>query len=121
MVTNLFRKAPAGIKTINIRVREPGFLPPINAAIAAANGDVLAFLDDDAEATQTGSSGSLISIQVSIGGVGGRYINYFSDVLQQYPPARMVKVYWYGGCVGNLYRDCTFKGPLTLIFLSVAI
>jgi glycosyltransferase involved in cell wall biosynthesis len=118
-VANLFRKAPAGIKTINIRIREPGFLPPINAAIGAASGDVLAFLDDDAEAHPDWLA--RIADQYSslnIGGVGGRYINYFSGVLQHYPPARVVgKVFWYGRCVGNLYRDCMFKLPVDVDFL----
>jgi glycosyltransferase involved in cell wall biosynthesis len=119
VVTSLFREAPPGITTINIRIGEPGFLPPINAAIAAASGDVLAFLDDDAEAHPDWLK--RIADQYSslnIGGVGGRYINYFSGVLQQYAPARLVgKVFWYGGCVGNLYRDCTFKGPVDVDFL----
>jgi glycosyltransferase involved in cell wall biosynthesis len=118
-VAELFLKAPNGIKTINLRVAEPGFLPPIEAAIGAANSDVLAFLDDDAEAHPEWLERiSERYTSCDVGGVGGRYINYFSDVLQQYPPAsRVGKVYWYGGCVGNLYRDCTFERPIDVDFL----
>jgi glycosyltransferase involved in cell wall biosynthesis len=90
-----------------IAVDEPGFLPPIWQAVQNCSGDVIVFLDDDAEAHPDWLERlSAFYADPSIGGVGGRYINYFHGV-RQYPPAADVagKLYWYGKFVGNMYKD----------------
>jgi glycosyltransferase involved in cell wall biosynthesis len=90
-----------------VAVEEPGFLPPIWQAVQNCSGDVIAFLDDDAEAHRDWLERlSVFYADPSIGGVGGRYINYFNGV-RQYPSAADVagKLYWYGKVVGNMYKD----------------
>jgi GT2 family glycosyltransferase len=103
-----------------IAVDEPGFLPPIWQAVQNCSGDVIVFLDDDAEAHPDWLERlSAFYADPSIGGVGGRYINYFHGV-RQYPPAADVagKLYWYGKFVGNMYKD--FK-PGRPIFVDCLI
>jgi glycosyltransferase involved in cell wall biosynthesis len=90
-----------------VAVHEPGFLPPIWQAVQECSGDVIVFLDDDAEAHRDWLERlSAFYADPSVGGVGGRYINYFNGV-RQYPPAADVagKLYWYGRFVGNMYKD----------------
>jgi glycosyltransferase involved in cell wall biosynthesis len=90
-----------------VAVDEAGFLPPIWQAVQNCSGDVIVFLDDDAEAHQDWLERlSVFYADPSIGGVGGRCINYFNR-LPQYPPAADVagKLYWYGKLVGNMYKD----------------
>lgn len=100
-------------------VAEPGFLPPVRKAIESAQGDVLVLLDDDAEAHPDWLQRiSVYYHDPKVGGVGGRYINYFSGILQHYPPVEIVaKLYWYGRSVGNMYCDCTFLEPIEADFL----
>jgi glycosyltransferase involved in cell wall biosynthesis len=103
----------------NPQVSDAGFLPPVIRAIDAAHGDILVLLDDDAEA----HSDWLARIvkyydNPSVGGVGGRCINYFSGVLQNYPPVQRVgQLSWFGRSVGNMYCDCAFTGPTEVDFL----
>jgi glycosyltransferase involved in cell wall biosynthesis len=88
-------------------VDEPGFLPPIWQAVQNCSGDVIVFLDDDAEAHPDWLEHlSVFYADPSIGGAGGRCINYFNGV-RQYPPAADVagRLYWYGKFVGNMYKD----------------
>jgi GT2 family glycosyltransferase len=90
-----------------VAVNEPGFLPPIWQAVQNCSGDVIVFLDDDAEAHPDWLERlGMFYADPSIGGVGGRCINYFNGV-RQYPPAADVagKLYWYGRLVGNMYKD----------------
>jgi glycosyltransferase involved in cell wall biosynthesis len=97
----------------------PGFLPPVLRAIDTATGDVLALLDDDAEA----HSDWLRRIVVHyadplVGGVGGRYENYFDGVKAFYPEVTEVGIVkWNGKPIGNMYCDCTFSGPVEVDFL----
>ena len=97
-----------------VAVDEPGFLPPIWQAVQNCSGDVIAFLDDDAEAHRDWLERlSVFYADASIGGVGGRYINY-SNGVRQYQPAADVagKLYWYGRFVGNMYKDFTPGRPV---------
>src|SRR5215510_6071575 len=90
-----------------VAVDEPGFLPPIWQSVQNCSGDVIVFLDDDAEAHRDWLERlSVFYADASIGGVGGRYINY-SNGVRQYQPAADVagKLYWYGRFVGNMYKD----------------
>ncbi|CAM8624643.1 COG1216 Predicted glycosyltransferases [Burkholderiales bacterium] len=100
-------------------VTEHGFLPPIYKAIESAHTDILAFMDDDAEAHSDWLEKlTLYYTDPSVAGVGGRYINYFGGKKAQYPPAEDVGcVTWYGKPIGNMYRDTTFEGPREVYFL----
>jgi glycosyltransferase involved in cell wall biosynthesis len=100
-------------------VSDPGFLPPVLRAIDVANGEVLALLDDDAEA-----HGDWLKRIIAhyadplVGGVGGRYINYFDGVKASYPRVKEVGlVKWSGKPIGNMYCDCTFSSPVSVDFL----
>ena len=103
----------------NSHVVEPGFLPPVVCAIDVARGKILVLLDDDAEAHP-----DWLSIidkyydDPKVGGVGGRYINYFNGVLQHYPSVKRVgQLSCFGRSVGNMYCDCEFTGPVKVDFL----
>lgn len=96
-----------------------GFLPPVLRAIEIANGDVLALLDDDAEA-----HGDWLKKIVAhyadplVGGVGGRYVNYFDGVKASYPKVKEVGIVkWNGKPIGNMYCDCAFSSPVGVDFL----
>jgi GT2 family glycosyltransferase len=96
-----------GIMFGKATVSEPGFLPPVIAGIESASCEVLAFLDDDAEA-QPNWLERLLSpySDPSVAGVGGRYVNIEDGKEAQYPIARRVGQYrWYGSFEGNMYRD----------------
>lgn len=103
----------------NAFVETPGFLPPVVKAIDTARGDVLTLLDDDAEAHPDWLSRIAAHYSdPSVGGVGGRCINYFDGIKQEYPPVSVVaKLFWYGKPVGNMYCDCTFSHPVSADFL----
>lgn len=103
----------------NPQVSKPGFLPPVIRAIEAATGDILVLLDDDAEAHHNWLERIIKYYEDdSVGGVGGRCINYFSGVLQHYPAVKRVgQLSWFGRSVGNMYRDCVFTGPSEVDFL----
>lgn len=109
--------APFPIRKVHVSL--PGFLPPVVRAIDSAQGDVLALMDDDAEAHVDWLA--RISSYYSdprVGGVGGRCVNYFHGVKQDYPPVRRVaKLCWYGRSIGNMYRDCVFSDPVDADFL----
>jgi len=108
-----------------VSVDEPGFLPPIWQAVRNCSGDVIVFLDDDAEAHQDWLERlSVFYVDPSIGGVGGRYLNYFNGVRQDPPPVDVAgKLYWYGKFVGNMYKyfkpgcpvfvDCLLGGNMS--------
>jgi GT2 family glycosyltransferase len=103
-----------------VAVDEPGFLPPIWQSVQNCSCDVIVFLDDDAEAHRDWLEHlSVFYADPSIGGVGGRYINYSDGMRQYLPPANVVgKLYWYGRFVGNMYKD--FK-PGRPIFVDCLI
>jgi glycosyltransferase involved in cell wall biosynthesis len=101
------RNLPRGNLLRFVAVDEPGFLPPIWQAVQSCSGDVIVFLDDDAEAHRDWLE-RLCAFYVDpcIGGVGGRYIDYCNDVLQYLPAANVAgKLYWYGRFIGNMYKD----------------
>lgn len=100
-------------------VTEPGFLPPIYKGAEAASGDIVAFVDDDAEAHENWLEKLLPHYNdPTVGGVGGRYVNYFDGKKAYYPPAKTVgQITWYGKPIGNLYRDTNFLCPRDVQFL----
>jgi len=103
----------------SVNVSQPGFLPPVIAAIENATGDVLVLLDDDAEAHLDWLERiSQYYSDPNVGGVGGRCINYFNGIMQTYPLADKVgKLFWYGRSIGNMYRECSFSGYKAVDFL----
>lgn len=99
---------------VEATVTEPGFLPPIIAATQMASTDVLAFLDDDADAPEDWLGRHLrLYSEEQVGATGGRYINYFDGVLQKYPIAKKVaSLSWSGDLIGNMHCDCAFSNPI---------
>lgn len=101
---------------LNPQVDEPGFLPPIKKGIELARNDIVAFLDDDAEAFPDWLE-RIVAFYSNpdIGGIGGRCINYFDFKLVTYPKADKVgHLSWYGRIVGNMYKDTTFSHPVAV-------
>jgi hypothetical protein len=97
-----------------VAVDEPGFLPPIWQAVQACSGDVIVFLDDDAEAHRDWLERlSAFYLDPSIGGVGGRSVNYSNNARQYLLAADVAgKLYWYGRYVGNMYKDFKPARPI---------
>ncbi len=102
------------------KVTQEGFLPPIQAAIDTASTDILVFMDDDAVATpQWLLNIARHYVEPTVGGVGGRIINVFDGVVQQYEPASVIgRVRFDGRCSGNFYREPTRKGVHDVDFLA---
>ena len=118
VVEELMGSGPDSV-ILNPRISEPGFLPPIRMAISEASGDIVALLDDDAEAQPDWLARLLAHYDdPTIGAVGGRCVNYFDGVLQTYPPASTFgRLSWYGRSVGNMYRDAIFDHPVEVSHL----
>jgi len=100
-------------------VTAPGFLPPVRLIFEKAGEEIVALLDDDAEAHPDWLTRIVAHYaDPSVGAVGGRCINYFDGALAVYPPVqRVARLYWYGRSVGNMYRDTMFEGPCDADFL----
>lgn len=110
VITGFQEDEGVSVPIVNPRVTEPGFLPPIMAAQQVVSGDIVVFLDDDAEPYDDWLA-RLIRLydDRGVGGVGGRYENYEDGVLVQMSKASTVgRVTWYGRHVGNMYRETTF-------------
>lgn len=118
MIARLVDENPH-INIRNLRTTVSGFLPPVRIAVNNATGDIIAFLDDDAEAHITWLQKLLAHYkEESVGGVGGRVVNYYNGVLQMYSVASVVgQLSWYGKSVGNMYRDVTFDHPVDVVHL----
>lgn len=99
-------------------ISEPGFLPPIQRGIEKATGDIIAFIDDDAEALPDWLEclkGHYTDLKV--GGVGGRCINIKNGHEVYYSSVRTVgKFYWFGRIVGNMYCDVIPETPREVDF-----
>lgn len=77
---------------------------------------MIVFLDDDAEAHRNWLERlSAFYVDPSIGGVGGRHVNYFNGVRQCLPTADVAgKLYWNGRFVGNMYKDFRPGRPISV-------
>jgi GT2 family glycosyltransferase len=113
--------APSEGNSISIRhamVSEPGFLAPIAAGIKSATGDVVAFIDDDAEAYPDWLERLLALYKdPTVVGVGGRYVNIYGGMEARYPTAKRVgRFHWWGSFEGNMYRDLPTSEPREVDF-----
>lgn len=101
-------------------VSEPGFLPPVKKGISLASGEVIAVLDDDAEALETWAERILSNYrEATIAAVGGRIINVSGDVIDDVPETDTVgRVTRFGRFLGNLYKRPTFTDPIDVDFLG---
>jgi GT2 family glycosyltransferase len=100
-------------------VSVPGFMPPVEAGLAVAQGEVVAVMDDDAEA-EDGWSARLLSNygDSSVGAVGGRVINIHGGVVADVPLAsRVGYVTVLGRFVGNMYCRPAFEEPIEVDFM----
>lgn len=100
-------------------VTEPGFMPPVRAGFALAAGDVVAVMDDDAEAQPGWTDGLLRHYgDPGVGAVGGRCINMEDEVpVQEGDTARVGYVNLRGHFVGDMYKRPTFTDPVEVEFL----
>jgi GT2 family glycosyltransferase len=101
-------------------VTEPGFMPPVRAGLAVAEGDVVAVMDDDAEAVE-GWAERLIGnyADASVGAVGGRCINMDTEERAASVPDvdRVGYVTRWGKFVGHMYCRPTFSAPVEVDFM----
>ena len=100
-------------------VSEPGFMPPVQEGIRLAQGDVIAVMDDDAEAQAGWVSGLLTPYaDPDVGAVGGRYINMDGEkVIPVGETSRVGYVTLLGRFIGEMYKRPTFSSPRDVQFL----
>jgi GT2 family glycosyltransferase len=101
-------------------VSEPGFMPPVKAGVSVATGDVIAVMDDDAEAADEWSARLLKHYDdQSVGAVGGRCINT-NDEHGDWPVPETDRVGYVNGVgqfIGRMYCRPTFTHPVEVDFL----
>jgi GT2 family glycosyltransferase len=101
-------------------VSEPGFMPPVRKGVPAATGDVVAIMDDDAEAEPEWAVRLLGHyVDAAVGSVGGRCINT-NDETGPWPVPdtdRVGYVNWVGQFIGRMYCRPTFSHPVEVDFL----
>jgi GT2 family glycosyltransferase len=108
------------LRVTSLTVSEPGFLPPIRAAINCAESDVLAFIDDDAAAFPDWLARMEGHYRdAAVGGVGGRVVTMFDGVMADYPPAKIIgRLDYVGRSFGNMYREPTRPGIRSVDFVA---
>ena len=69
-------REPLPFKLRRELVSEPGFIPPVEVGVRAGEGDIVAVMDDDAEAAD-GWAARIVAhyADPEVGAVGGRCIN----------------------------------------------
>lgn len=101
-------------------VTEPGFMPPVRRGVSAATGDVVAIMDDDAEAAD-GWAARLVGHydDATVGAVGGRCINTSDESGPWVVPEtdRVGYVNGVGQFIGRMYCRPTFSNPVDVDFL----
>lgn len=100
-------------------VSEAGFMPPVQEGFRLAAGDVIAVMDDDAEAEPDWVAGLLRHYDdQAVGGVGGRCINMDRErPVETSSTCRVGYVTPLGHFVGGMYLIPTFQGPVDVAFL----
>ena len=96
-----FSSAPLPLQTVTVRV--PGVIAAMNAGLDVAQGDIIAFTDDDA-APHTDWLARIETHFLSderIGGVGGRDWVYFGTDLEDGTCEIVGQVQWFGRVIGN--------------------
>jgi GT2 family glycosyltransferase len=101
-------------------VSEPGFMPPVKLGLSVARGDLIAVMDDDAEAQTDWAERLVVHYDdPSVGAVGGRCLN-FSDEHGPTPVPttdRVGYVTWLGLFVGKMTCEPTFTNPVDVQFM----
>jgi cellulose synthase/poly-beta-1,6-N-acetylglucosamine synthase-like glycosyltransferase len=101
-------------------VVEPDFMPPVRVGLAAARCDVVAVMDDDAEACD-GWARTILSHYADprVGAVGGRCINTIDGKGPEVVPDtdRVGYVSPMGHFVGKMFCNPTFTEPVEVDFL----
>jgi len=88
-------------------VKKPGVISALNSGLNIATGDIVCFIDDDAEA----SSDWIERIESyysdkKIGGVGGRIVAYENDVpLIVWEVNKIGQLQWFGRLIGNYCNE----------------
>ncbi len=101
-------------------VSAPGFMPPVERGFALARGEVVATLDDDAEAFPDWAERILSHYDdPTVGAVGGRCINMHEGrpVPVEKTLARVGYVTALGKVVGDMYKEPSFDAPVDADFL----
>jgi glycosyltransferase involved in cell wall biosynthesis len=103
--TELQSRLPYPLRVLHLP--EPGIVPAENTALAAATGDIILLIDDDAIAPPKWLARHLsFYSDRKVGAVGGPAVNYHSDGTPY--PRRSIepvgRLTWYGKAVGNLYN-----------------
>lgn len=100
-------------------VAKPGFMPPVQEGFRLALGEVVAVMDDDAEAEPGWSEGILRHYtDPHVGGVGGRCINMRGDEVEPVGSTRRVGyVDALGRFVGQMFLRPEFDTPVDVQFL----
>jgi len=101
-------------------VSQPGFMPPVQAGLALATGEVVAVMDDDAELIECSLELILpLYGDPTVGAVGGRCIDIEPDGNpREVPDAdRVGYVTTFGRFVGDMYKRPRFSAPVDVEFL----
>jgi GT2 family glycosyltransferase len=101
-------------------VSDPGFIPPVRTGLKAATGDIIAVMDDDAEAQSDWAARLLDHYGDStVGAVGGRYINTSDESGPTPVPdaSRVGYINPVGQFIGQMYCRPTFSQPVDVDFL----
>ena len=97
------RTAGGGLPIRIVDVQRPGLVAALNAGLAAATGDIVAFTDDDAEphADWLARIEAAIASDPCIGAVGGRDWVFYGGKLVPGEARVVGRVSWYGRVTGN--------------------
>jgi GT2 family glycosyltransferase len=100
-------------------VSDPGFMPPVKLGLAKAQSEIVAVMDDDAEA-ETDWAARLLShyAEQNVGAVGGRVVNSTEEGPLPAPDAdRVGYITFWGRFVGKMYCRPTFDHPVDVDFM----